>query len=308
MLVDRDKTPAIPKRLNVHAYPSLLLLGPQEENIHRFQSFMLPDRFLRELAEGQRRWKLYREGGDWGALPTRPTWAVEKGHLDSLPAPSDAVPGGIVRCGQDLYCSQQGRLFRLDPDTGKVRATIQLPFTTQDLASDGKRLWAITTTWPGKQGLMELEPLTGKVLRSLMPPVAPPEKGKKARRHAARGLAWHAGKLYVLEIYGQLHEVDPESGKIQRTVETGRRWVFSLADDGRRFFAATREGLDFFDPKTLRYQESLALPRRLRSAGWSAGAYLLMEQPIFGFGKKQEKIQVFPRQGKTRIHRLRLPG
>lgn len=303
--MDRDKTPAIPKRLNVSAYPSLLLLGPKEENIHRFQSFQLPEPFLAQLAEGQRRWKLFREGGDWGALPVRPAWTVEGGRLDSLKAPSDAVPGGLVLCGEDLLCSQQGQLFRLDPATGKVRGSCKLAFTTQDLASDGKRLWAVTTRWPGKEGLMQLDPRTGEVLRTLEQQAPKVEKGKRPTRHAARGVTWHDGHLYVLEIYGQLHEIAPESGKTLRTVATGRRWVFSLADDGKDFFAATREGLDFFDKNTLKFERSIAIPRRLRSAGWGDDAWLLMEQPIFGFGKKHEKIQVFPRPGKTLIHRLR---
>jgi len=152
---------------------------------------------------------------------------------------------------------------------------------------------------------MELDPTNGKVLRTLEQPAPATKDGKKPRRYAARGIAWRADRLYVMEIYGQLHEIDPESGKILRTVPTGRRWVFSLADDGDNLFAATREGLDFFDPTTLNYSKSMAIPRRLRSAGWSDGALLLMEQPIFGFGKKHETIQVFPRPGKTRIHRLR---
>ena len=37
--VDRDRTPEIPERLQVSAYPSVLVLGRDEENVLRFAGF-----------------------------------------------------------------------------------------------------------------------------------------------------------------------------------------------------------------------------------------------------------------------------
>ena len=47
--VNRDRTPDIPKQYAVSAYPTLLTVGPNNEKIHRFQSFQKPPEFLASL-------------------------------------------------------------------------------------------------------------------------------------------------------------------------------------------------------------------------------------------------------------------
>ena len=50
--VNRDRTPDIPKQYAVSAYPTLLTVGPNNEKIHRFQSFQKPPEFLASLNIG----------------------------------------------------------------------------------------------------------------------------------------------------------------------------------------------------------------------------------------------------------------
>ena len=51
LLVNRDRTPEVPKRFNVSAYPTLLTLGDGLEKIHRFQGFRKAAEVLAELGE-----------------------------------------------------------------------------------------------------------------------------------------------------------------------------------------------------------------------------------------------------------------
>ena len=112
--VNRDHTPEIPKRFTVSAYPSLLVLGDAEENIHRFQSFQEPEEFLTNLEEGLRRFALYRAGEPWSAPNERPTSITDEGELETFPAPSEGIPGGLTFVEGDLFVAQDKILRRLD--------------------------------------------------------------------------------------------------------------------------------------------------------------------------------------------------
>ncbi|MEZ5990570.1 MAG: PQQ-binding-like beta-propeller repeat protein [Planctomycetota bacterium] len=267
----------------------------------RFQSYQEPGPFLAELAEGLRRARLFAEGGDWKALPERPAIKVDGGEVTSLPAPGDAVPAGLVRHGDDLVVAQGPVLYRLDPATGEVRGKAALKLTPQDLTSDGEHLYAVTAGWTSGEGIVELDPATGGVVRTL-----PNPDREGGRTGTARGLAWRDGRLYVGEIYGQVHVVDPGTGKVLATHASNKRWVFGLAWDGAHFLTVSRERFYLLDPETFAVVREVPVNRNLRAGTWTGGRYLLMEQPVPGFGPEHEPIQVFPRPGKTPIWSVEL--
>lgn len=296
--VDRDKTPRIPKRLNVSAYPSLLVLGRNDENIHRFQSFMEPEDFVYELAVGLKRYRDYAAGRPWNLPPTRVPRICDEPGVTTLPAPSAKVPSGIVGYGDKLIVCQTGELLTLDRDSGKVLSRFASP-RCQDITTDGKRLYAVEAGWTSGKPIHVLDATTGKVVREI---VTKTNLGK--RGSGARGICWRDGKLYVLHIYGQVFEVDPATGAVERSFDTEKKWVFGLCFDGQHFVCGSRDGLVFIDPSSFKVAREIKTYYRLRALGFAHDTYYMMEQPVFGYGTKQERIQVWPRKGETRIYRL----
>ena len=296
--VDRDRTPEIPKRLNVSAYPSLLLLGKDEGNVFRFESFQKKEKFVERLDEGLRRWRLYLDGKAWDLPDPRPETLAD--GATSIPAPSEAVPAGMASLGGDLWVAQWGRLFRLDAATGKPKAEFPLDPGAADLATDGKSLYAVDFGWTAGLPIRVLDPETGKEIRRIVT-----EANRTTKSYGAKGIAFHAGKLLVLEgMEGRIREVDPATGEVKATIQTPERWLSGLASDGKSLISATRDHLVWLDPATGAVTRRLPVHYWIRSVAVHEGAILAMEQPIFGFGRKHERIQVWPRAGETRIWRI----
>jgi hypothetical protein len=297
--VDRDATPDIPQRFRVSAYPSLLVLGPGGENIHRWSGFQKPAEFLVELRDGRRRAELFAKGEAWDAAPPRPEvpFAGDGVALDAIKAPSDEVPGGIVRFGGELFVAQGRKLFVLDPKDGAVRRQFTLPAVPQDLDTDGESILVLDANWTMGEPILRLDPRSGEVTGRIVPP-----DEMQAKTGTARGLCWHDGRLFVLEIGGKVHEVDGPTGALRRSVVTGLSWVFGLTFDGAHFVTVGREAVHWLDPQTLQPVRALPSAYRLRTLGWDGARYLILEQPEFGFGRAHEHIRVWPRT--TVIHRL----
>jgi hypothetical protein len=298
--VDRDATPDVPARFHVSAYPSLLVLGPGGENIHRWSGFRKPAEFLVELRDGKRRADLFAQGEAWDAprpRPDAPFAGDGVAALDAIRAPSDEVPGGIVRLGGELFVAQGRTLFVLEPKDGAVRRESTLAAVPQDLDTDGESLLVLGADWTKGEPVLRLDPRSGAVTGRIAAP-----KEMQAKTGAARGLCWHAGKLFVLEIGGTMHEVDGATGELRRSVATGLSWVFGLTFDGDRLVTVGRDAVHWLDPDTLRPVRTLPSAYRLRTIGWDGGRYLILEQPEFGFGRRHEPIRVWPQT--TVIHRL----
>ena len=83
--VNRDRTPDVPTQYAVSAYPTLLTVGPNNEKIHRFQSFQKPPEFLASLNASLRRWGLYKNGEPWAE-----------------PAPRAAAASSSVACAPTI--------------------------------------------------------------------------------------------------------------------------------------------------------------------------------------------------------------
>lgn len=296
VLVNRDRTPEIPKRFRVSAYPSMLVLGEKGENIHRFSSFMEPAEFLGNLNTALSRHRDYRAGRDWDVPGDWSAPLTPKLRVREIGAPSYAVPAGIVVHDSDHWVAQGDELFQLDR-YGRPKRRTKIRTMTQDLACDGEHLYLVDSAWCKGSAIQVVDPKSLRVVREI---VTKANLGKK--QQSARGIAWREGKLWVSEIFGKLHEIDLATGEVLRTLDTKQKWLFGLAFDGTHLVAGGRDGIHLFDPKDGRVVRKIPTTRRLRAVGFHGGKYYAMAQPVFGFDRRHERIQEWPLPGQTKIY------
>ena len=126
----------------------------------------------------------------------------------------DAV-AGVSYDGHRIWFASGRGLSALDPDTGDMTSTIDVP-ADAGTAFDGKYLFQIA-----EKVIRKIDPQTGAVLATIP---APGNGGDS-------GLAWSDGFLWVGQHRGcKIYQVDPSNGEIVRTIEsnrfvTGVTWV-----------------------------------------------------------------------------------
>jgi hypothetical protein len=297
--VDRDVTPEIPKRFNVSAYPTLLALNPKGEKIHRFSAFREAGPFKVELEKALARHAKFKAGQEWDLPDPRPDRICDQGRVDTIPAPSDEVPGGLAHLAERLWVVQGSKLFKLDPRTGKVEKEFEIPGSIQDLATDGQELFALDAAWSSGGPILVLDPATGQVKRRIVT-----EENRRFKSQSSRGLEWFEGSLAVLDIDGSWVLVDPADGRITARRKSRQAWVYGLALDGKRVACGSKSHLLLLDAKSGEVSDRIPLNYPVRAVGAHDGAYYLMEQPLFDFDKAHRPIRQWPKT--TRIHILRL--
>ncbi len=160
---------------------------------------------------------------------------------------ADAVHG-VTYDGRSIWAATGTKLLAIDPATGATTRALPLA-SDAGTTFDGTYLYQIAG---GR--IAVLEPATGAVVRSIPAPGG----------GGASGLAWSEGTLWVGQYRDRkIHQVDPETGAILRTLEsnrfvTGVTWV-----DGE-LWHGTWEGdeseLRRVDPATGEVYDRLALP------------------------------------------------
>lgn len=121
---------------------------------------------------------------------------------------------GVTYDGRQVWFATDGRLNALDPASGNVLRSIDVP-ADAGTAFDGRHLFQIA-----KGRIQKIDPATGRVLATI-----PSPGGQDS------GLAWAEGALWVGQYRDRkIHQVDPETGAILRTIEsnryvTGVSWV-----------------------------------------------------------------------------------
>jgi len=129
-------------------------------------------------------------------------------------AGSDKI-AGVSHDGTHVWAATGAKLVAFDPVSGETRRTFDRPCDA-GTAFDGKHLYQIAETRIDK-----IDPATGQVLASIP---APGNGGDS-------GLAWAEGSLWVGQHRNrQIHQIDPATGAIRRTIEsnrfvTGVTWV-----------------------------------------------------------------------------------
>jgi glutamine cyclotransferase len=164
------------------------------------------------------------------------------------PFPGAARVNGVSFDGQNVWFASGDRLNAFDPASGTPVRSIDVA-SHAGTAFDGQHLFQIA-----EDRIQKIDPRTGVVL-AIIP--APGGGGDS-------GLAWAEGTLWVGQHRGRkIHQIDPQTGAILRTIEsnrfvTGVTWV-----DGE-LWHATWEGdesdLRQIDPATGQVLETLAMP------------------------------------------------
>ena len=169
--------------------------------------------------------------------------------------------GGVSYDGQQVWFASGDKLNAFDPASGKPVRSLDIA-AHAGTAYDGMHLYQIA-----EDRILKIDPDTGKVLAT----IPAPGGGRDS------GLAWAEGSLWVGEYRARkIHQVDPQTGAILRTLESNR-FVTGVTWVEGELWHATWEGdestLRHIDPATGEVLEQLDMPPGTNISGleWDGG-------------------------------------
>ena len=122
---------------------------------------------------------------------------------------------GVTHDGQNVWAATGSSLVAFDPESGATTRTL-LRASDAGTAFDGSHLYQLA-----ESRIDKIDPLSGKVVASIPAPGGGFDSG----------LTWAEGSLWVGQYRDRrIHQIDPSTGAIQRTIEsnrfvTGVTWV-----------------------------------------------------------------------------------
>lgn len=161
---------------------------------------------------------------------------------------------GVSYDGSSVWIATGDKLQAIDPDSGKSVRTLDVP-AHAGTAFDGRHLFQISDN-----RIQKVDPASGRVLAT----IPTPEGG-------ASGMAWAEGALWVAQYRARkIHQLDPDTGKVLRTIEsnrfvTGVTWI-----DGELWHGtseAEESELRRIDPQSGEVLEQLDMPPGLSVSG-----------------------------------------
>ena len=171
------------------------------------------------------------------------------------PFPGADDVGGVTYDGRNVWFASGDKLNAIDPSSGKIERSIDVA-AHAGTAFDGQHFYQLAD-----DRIQKIDAKTGRVLATIPAPGGGGDSG----------LAWAEGSLWVGQYRARkIHQVDPETGKILRTIEsnrfvTGVTWV-----DGE-LWHATWEGEESdvrrVDPNTGEVLERLEMPKGVGVSG-----------------------------------------
>jgi glutamine cyclotransferase len=171
------------------------------------------------------------------------------------PFPGADEVGGVTYDGRNVWFASGDKLNAVDPESGKMERSIDVA-AHAGTAFDGQYLFQIAD-----DRIQKIDAKTGRVLATIPAPGGGGDSG----------LAWAEGSLWVGEYRARkIHQIDPETGTIIRSIEsnrfvTGVTWV-----DGE-LWHGTWEGEESdvrrIDPRTGDVLERLDMPRGVGVSG-----------------------------------------
>jgi Thioredoxin-like domain len=299
VLLDRDADKDLAQRFHIFAFPSVLVIGPAEENIYRWDGVRPPAAFRAELKEALRRYALFQKGEEWTTPPTRPDKIVPiAASVETIRAPAYECGTGIAFVEGDMFVIQGGGLFRLDPASGKVKAQFGIPMQMRDLCTDGTLLYLLPWGWSKGDPILVVDPATGTTVTEIVT-----ERNKAQKALSAMGIEWYLGELYVLADRGRIYIVDPATGRIRLSMDT-KIASYGLAKVGDKLVTVNQKGFFFLTPGG---QIVRTVPSNypLGSVAWKDGYFYVMESEVRGFDKQHNPVRVWPKQ--VLIYKLTLP-
>ncbi|AUA58188.1 Streptogramin lyase [Achromobacter spanius] len=171
------------------------------------------------------------------------------------PFPDVDAVHGVSYDGRQVWFATGDKLITLDPDSGETQRTLNM-VANAGTAFDGKFLYQISDG-----SILKLDPANGRVHATI-----PAPGGAEAS-----GMAWADGSLWVGQYQQRkIHQVDPETGRVLRTIEsnryvTGVTWV-----DGELWHGTWENDdsdLRRLDPATGAVLESVDMPAGVGVSG-----------------------------------------
>lgn len=155
---------------------------------------------------------------------------------------------GVTYDGSRVWAATGSKLVSFDPESGAVARTLDCA-SDAGTAFDGKHLYQIA-----EARIDKIDPATGNVVAS----IPAPGKGSDS------GLAWAEGSLWVGEYRDRkIHQIDPQTGAILRTIET-TRFVTGVSWVDGELWHGTWEGdesdIRRIDPESGAVLERLEMP------------------------------------------------
>ncbi len=201
------------------------------------------------------------------------------------PFPGAAHVHGVSYDGECVWFASGDKLNAFDPASGNAVRSIDVA-ADAGTAFDGRHLFQIA-----EDRIQKIDPGSGRVLATIPAPGGGGDSG----------LAWAEGTLWVGQYRNRrIHQVDPETGAILRTIEsnrfvTGVTWV-----DGE-LWHATWEGdesdLRRVDPPTGEVLERLEMSKGVYVSGLESDGC----DQFFCGGGKSGKVRAVRRPKRSRL-------
>jgi glutamine cyclotransferase len=199
------------------------------------------------------------------------------------PFPGAERVHGVTYDGQNVWFASGDKLNAFDPASGKAVRSIDVA-AHAGTAFDGQHFFQIAG-----DRIQKIDPSNGQVLAT----IPAPGGGRDS------GLAWAEGSLWVGQYSDRkIHQINPETGVILRTIEsnrfvTGVTWV-----DGE-LWHATSEGEESevrrVDPRTGEVLDKLLMPPGVLISGLESDS----GDRFFCGGQKSGKVRVIRRPSRS---------
>jgi glutamine cyclotransferase len=188
---------------------------------------------------------------------------------------------GVSFDGRHVWFATGDRLNSLDPESGELLRSLEIA-AHAGTAFDGRYLYQIA-----EAVIRKIDPVTGKVLLTIP---APGNGGDS-------GLAWAEGSLWVGQHRGRkIHQVDPETGALLRTIESDR-FVTGVTWAGGELWHGTWEDeksdVRRIDPATGEVLERLEMPAGMIVSGLESDG----RDRFFCGGGNSGKVRAIRRPG-----------
>jgi glutamine cyclotransferase len=171
------------------------------------------------------------------------------------PFPGADDVGGVTYDGHNVWFASGDKLNALDPASGTIERSIDVA-AHAGTAFDGKHFYQLAD-----DRIQKIDATTGRVISTIPAPGGGGDSG----------LAWAEGVLWVGHYRSRkIHEIDPDTGKILRTIEsnrfvTGVTWV-----DGELWHGTWENDeadVRRIDPATGEVIEKLDMPKGVGVSG-----------------------------------------
>jgi glutamine cyclotransferase len=192
---------------------------------------------------------------------------------------------GVTYDGQHVWFAAGDKLNAFDPSSGKALRSIDVA-ADAGTAFDGHHLFQLA-----EDSIQKIDPKNGRVLATIPAPGG-----------GDSGLAWAEGTLWVGQYRDRkIHQIDPDTGAILRTIEsnrfvTGVTWI-----DGELWHGTWEDeqsDLRRVDPRTGEVLETVEMPRGVQVSGLESDG----GDQLFCGGGRSGKIRAVrrPRRGAAR--------